>query len=351
LTSNGDTGEGRPGTPKRHTILIVDDTVDNLHVLTALLKDSYNVKAAKSGEQALKVAFADTPDMVLLDVMMPEMDGYETIRKLKENVRTANVPVIFLTALKSEADESKGFGLGAVDYISKPISPSIVLHRVRTHLSLHDQQMALEDQVRKRTAELEDSRLQIIRRLGRAAEFRDDDTGNHVMRMSLYSKLLAQACGRMTSAEVEMILNAAPMHDVGKIGIPDGILLKPAKLDEDEWALMRKHAEWGADIIGEHSSPLLQMARVVAMTHHEKWNGKGYPKGLAGEEIPLVGRIAAIADVFDALTSVRPYKKAWTVDSAMELIGKEAGHHFDPALAALFLSLRNEIETIAKKYA
>jgi putative two-component system response regulator len=185
---------------------------------------------------------------------------------------------------------------------------------------------------------------------GRAAEFRDDDTGNHVMRMSHYSKLLAKACGRMTSAEVEMTLNAAPMHDVGKIGIPDAVLLKPAKLDEEEWKIIKKHPEWGAEIIGEHNSPLLQMARVVAMTHQEKWNGKGYPKGLAGEEIPLAGRIIAIADVFDALTSVRPYKKAWTVDSAMELIEKEAGQHFDPALAPLFISLRNEIEAIMKQY-
>lgn len=351
MTSNGDVSAGRSNVEKSHTILIVDDTVENLHILTGLLKDSYNVKAAKSGEQALKVAFADPPDLVLLDVVMPEMDGYETIRKLKENIRTAGVPVIFLTALRSETDESKGFSLGAVDYIIKPISPSLVLHRVRTHLSLHDQQMVLEDQVRRRTAELEDSRLQIIRRLGRAAEFRDDNTGNHVMRVSLYSQLLATTCGRMTSQEIEMTLNAAPMHDIGKIGIPDAVLLKPGKLDEREWIIMRGHSELGAEIIGEHNSPLLQMARVVAMTHHEKWNGKGYPNGLAGEDIPLVGRILAIADVFDALTSERPYKKAWTISAAMEFIEKETGRQFDPALADLFISLRNEIEAITKRYA
>jgi len=351
LTLNGDMRAGRPGVGKPHTILVVDDNVDNVDVLSGLLKRAgYKVKAAESGVQALKVAFAEPPDLVLLDVMMPEMDGYETILKLKENIGTASVPVIFVTALNSQDDEGKGFDLGAVDYITKPISRSIVLHRVKTHLSLHDQQVALETQVRERTAELEESHLQIIRRLVRAGEFRDDDTGNHVMRMGLYSHLLAEACGRMTWKEVEMTLAAAPMHDIGKIGSPDAILLKPAKLDEEEWKIIRKHPEWGGEIIGEHKSPVLQMARLAAMTHHEKWNGKGYPNGLAGEEIPLVGRIVAIADVFDALTSVRPYKRAWTLDSAMEVIGKEAGQQFDPALALLFIALRNEIEAIMKKY-
>lgn len=350
MTSDSEINALPSNQEKGHTILIVDDTVENLHFLDVLLKTEYKVKAAKSGAQAIKLAFADPPDMILLDVMMPEMDGYETIIKLKENVRVANIPVIFLTALKSETDETRGFSLGAVDYITKPISPPILLHRVKTHLSLHDQQMVLEDQVRIRTAELEESRLLIIRRLGRAAEFRDDDTGNHLMRMSLYSQLLAKACGQMTTPEAEMILNAAPMHDVGKIGIPDSILLKPGKLDEAEWKIMRQHPEWGAEIIGDHNSPLIQMARAVAMTHHERWNGAGYPNGLAGEKIPLVGRIIAIADVFDALTSARPYKKAWTVDSAMELIRKEAGQQFDPALAVVFGSLREEIEAIMMKY-
>ena len=240
--------------------------------------------------------------------------------------------------------------MGAVDYIIKPISPAIVLARVRTHLALYDQTRELERLVDLRTAELETTRLQIIRRLGRAAEFKDNETGNHVIRMSHYARLTAQAAG-LGSAQVEVLFHAAPMHDVGKIGIPDNILLKPGKLDEVEWEVMRQHPAMGAKIIGQHSDELLQAASSVALTHHEKWDGSGYPQGLRGEEIPIFGRIVAIADVFDALTSVRPYKKAWTVEAALQMIDEGAGQHFDPGLIQPFKSALPDILKIKAQYA
>jgi putative two-component system response regulator len=230
-------------------------------------------------------------------------------------------------------DECKGFELGGVDYIIKPISPEIVRARVKTHLTLVS------------ANELKETRMHIIQRLGRAAEYKDNETGFHVLRMSHYSKLIAMAAGLDESSQ-ETLLNAAPMHDIGKIGTPDYILLKPIKLDDDEWEIMKKHANVGADIIGEHDSALLKMARSIALTHHEKWDGSGYPQGLKGEEIPLAGRIVAIADVFDALTSARPYKKAWPVEEAVAYINSAAGSHFDPELIECFNNVLPDILVI-----
>ncbi len=287
--------------------------------------------------------------MILLDIMMPDMDGYEVCRRLKENPVTSNIPIIFVTAKSQEKDEEVGLDLGAVDYITKPVSPPIVLARVKTQLALYDQNRVLEEKVRERTEELEKTRLEIIRRLGRAAEFKDNETGLHVIRMSHYANLIARALGHDTEWS-ELVFQAAPMHDIGKIGIPDKVLLKPGRLDDEEWALMHKHPAFGAEIIGRHSSPLLDMSRVIAISHHEKWDGSGYPKGLKGEEIPLAGRVIAIADVFDALTTERPYKKAWTVEDAVNLIDENAGSHFDPALVPLFHDVLPEILKIKEQY-
>ncbi len=335
----------------KQTILVVDDAPENIAVLKGILSHDYKVKVALNGAKALKVAFMDIPpDLILLDIMMPEMDGYEVCRRLKADPRTKKIPVIFVTAMGETKDETLGFELGAVDYITKPVSPPIVRARVHSQLALYDQKRDLEEMVQQRTAELNDTRFEIIRRLGRAAEFKDNETGMHVIRMSHYSRILAKAID-MDDTEADLLLNAAPMHDIGKIGIPDSVLLKPGKLDADEWALMKQHPEFGANIIGKHESELLKMARVVALTHHEKWNGQGYPKGLAGEGIPLVGRIVAIADVFDALTTERPYKKAWSVDRAVEIIKEESGQHFDPALFQVFLQSLPEILKIKEQYA
>jgi putative two-component system response regulator len=331
--------------------LLVDDIPENIDILDGVLNEDYNIKAANSGNTAIKICTSDTPpDLILLDIMMPEVDGYEVCRILKKNDLTKNIPVIFVTAKNQTIDESMGFKLGAVDYITKPISPSIVLARVKTQLSLYNQSRLLEKKVKERTYELNKTRLEIIRRLGRAAEYKDNETGLHVIRMSKYSQKIALSYG-LNDDEAELILNAAPMHDVGKIGVPDKILLKPAKLDEDEWKIIKKHCNYGAQIIGEHSSILLQTAHTAALTHHEKWNGKGYPKKLANEEIPLIGRILTIADVFDALTSKRPYKEAWKVDDALDLIKKEKGEHFDPKLVEAFMKIIPEIIEIKNQYA
>ncbi len=331
-------------------ILVVDDMPDNITVMVSVLQPDYDISVALDGEKAIKLAGSDPkPDMILLDIMMPGMNGFEVCEQLKSDPATSGIPVIFITAKDEVSDEKKGFELGAVDYITKPISPPILQARVRTQLALSDQKRELTKQVKKKTNELNHTRLQIIRHLGRAAEYKDNETGLHVIRMSHYSKLIAQAYGG-NEAWIELVFNAAPMHDVGKIGIPDHVLLKPGKLDKDEWDLMKKHTDFGAEIIGDDPNTLLKMSRQIALTHHERWDGGGYPKGLAEDKIPLEGRIVAIADVFDALTSERPYKKAWPVEDAVDLIEKNRATQFDPELVALFLDLLPEVLKIKEEY-
>ncbi|WP_222930751.1 response regulator [Allochromatium palmeri] len=336
----------------RQTILVVDDAPANIDLLVSTLKADYNVKAATRGERALQIVRSgDPPDMILLDIMMPGMDGFEVCRQLKEDFTTRHIPVIFITAKIGIEDEIRGLDLGAVDYIAKPISPPVVQARVHTHLALYDQNRELDRRVKKQTAQLHETRLRIIQRLGRAAEYKDNETGLHVIRMSHYSRLLGEAIG-MSESESDQLLNAAPMHDIGKIGIPDRILQKPGKLDAEEWTIMQTHSQIGADILGDAGdSNLLEMARIVALTHHEKWDGSGYPNGLVGEDIPRVGRIVAIADVFDALTSVRPYKKAWPVEEAVALLRDGAGSHFDPRLIPSFLEILPKVLEIKARYA
>ena len=327
-----------PAHDQRPRLLLVDDEPTNLQVLRHVLQADYRLLFATDGARALQVAREQRPDLVLLDIMMPHMDGYAVCRALKADAATASIPVIFITALDDSQDETAGFDVGGVDYLTKPVSPPVVRARVRTHLSL------------VRMDELRETRLQIVQRLGRAAEYKDNETGMHVIRMSHFSKLLALAAGH-SPAWAEDLLNAAPMHDVGKIGIPDAVLRKPGPLDADEWATMRRHPEIGAEIIGEHPSGVLQLAREIALAHHEKWDGSGYPRGLAGEAIPLSARIVAIADVFDALTTRRPYKEPWPVQEAMNHIAAQAGKHFDPALVALFAPLLPQLLEIRARWA
>jgi len=322
----------------RPLLLLVDDEATNLQVLRHILQEDYRLLFAKDGAKALEMAERERPDLILLDVMMPGMTGYEVCQALKVQAHLEAIPVIFVTALADVEDEAHGFAVGAVDYITKPVSPPIVRARVRTHLSL------------VRMDELRQTRLQIVQRLGMAAESKDNETGLHVIRMSHFSKVLALAAG-FSEAAAEELLNAAPMHDVGKIGIPDAVLRKPGKLDEQEWAVMRQHVEIGAQIIGEHASGLLRTAQRIALSHHEKWDGSGYPNGLSGEDIPLEGRIVAIADVFDALTSVRPYKAAWSVEDAVRLLQEESGRHFDPQLVELFIQQLPTILQIKERWA
>jgi putative two-component system response regulator len=356
----GETAAGSPigysgleprGQLSRPVVLLVDDTPFNIDVLRGILAGAYTLKVATNGEKALALAqMQPQPDLILLDVMMPGMDGYEVCQRLKASPQTQGIPVIFVTSMNEVEDEQHGFEVGGVDYITKPVSPPLVQARVATHLRLYAHERHLSELVAARTRELESTRLEIIRRLGRAAEFKDDETGQHIIRMSHYTRILAEASG-MSRENVDVLFNAAPMHDVGKIGIPEAILMKPGVLTEDEWKVMRKHPTIGAGIIGKHDHPLLETARIVALTHHEKWDGSGYPRGLKGEKIPLVGRIVAIADVYDALTSERPYKPAWTEQESLEFLRREKGRHFEPRLVDLFIEHLPEIRRIREQYA
>jgi putative two-component system response regulator len=319
-------------------ILIVDDAAESIDVLRGVLGKDYQVKVAINGPTALELADSASPDLILLDVMMPGMDGYEVCQRLKATTSTRDIPVIFVTTLADADNEAHGLELGAVDYIAKPYVPSLVRSRVRTHLALHRQNVMLQSLVEQRTAELSDTRLEIIRRLGRAAEYRDNETGMHVLRMSHLSWKLALEVG-LSETRAELILQSSPMHDIGKIGVPDSILLKPGKLDAAEWELMKRHTTVGAEIIGDHPSELMVTARMVALRHHERWDGSGYPGGLSGLDIPEVARIVALADVFDALLSVRPYKQAWSVQATLEHIRAESGRHFEPRLVDALLRI------------
>ena len=323
---------------QRPRLLLVDDEPTNLQVLRHVLQADYRLLFATDGARALQVAREQLPQLILLDIMMPGMDGYAVCRALKADPATAGIPVIFITALNDSQDETAGFDVGGVDYLTKPVSPPVVRARVRTHLSL------------VRMDELRETRLQIVQRLGRAAEYKDNETGMHVIRMSHFSKLLALAAG-CSPAWAEDLLNAAPMHDVGKIGIPDAVLRKPGPLDAAEGDTTRRHPEIGAELMGEPPSGVLQLAREIALAHHEKWDGSGYPRGLAGEAIPLSARIVAIADVFDALTTRRPYKEPWPVQDALDHIAAQAGKHFDPALVALFAPLLPQLLEIRARWA
>ncbi len=337
-------------TAHQNTVLIVDDAPENINILSELLYNDYAVRAATNGPKALAIAMSDDPpDVILLDVMMPGMDGYEVCKKLKDLPLTKDIPVIFVTSLDQVSNEAKGLEMGAVDYITKPYNPDIIKKRVHNHLELKKHRDQLEDLVKERTAELLETRLEIIHKLGLAAEYRDNETGTHIVRMSYYCQMIASAYG-LSSSESELILNTAPMHDIGKIGIPDKTLLKQGPLDAEEWKVMQSHCEIGAQIIGHHKSELMQSARIIALTHHEKWNGTGYPQRLAGLDIPLYGRIVAVVDVFDALISKRPYKEPWPVEKAVNLIKSEREKHFDSSVVDSFLEVIPDILQIKEKF-
>lgn len=336
---------------RQATILVADDAPENIELLSRVLGQEHRVRVATSGDKALKIVYSDEPpDLILLDIMMPDLSGHEVCRRIKANPDRRRIPVIFVTAMGTVEDESLGLSLGAVDYITKPISPSLVQARVRTHLALYDQSRELERMVSQRTSELVATRQQLIRRLGRAAEYKDNETGNHVVRMSHVSRLIAQQAGLGPEA-VQLVFQTAAMHDVGKIGVPDHILLKPAPLTAEERRVMRQHAQIGADIIGKHDNELLATARTIALTHHERWDGTGYPQGLQGEQIPLYGRIVAIADVFDALMSHRPYRPAMNAAEALQTLAKERGLAFDPVLLDAFFAQEFEILRVMDLYA
>jgi len=348
--------DSNPTTDTRPTVLVVDDTPQNLNVASRMLREHYRCLVSLDGAKSIEIARADPPDLILLDVMMPAMNGMEVCKRLKQQPETRAIPVIFLTALSEVEDETACFEAGGVDFITKPMNPATLLARVRTHVALHAQERHLAQLVQQRTAALEErtkevetTRLEVIRRLGRAAEYKDDDTGLHVIRMSHYTRLLALSAG-FSADRAEVLFHAAPMHDVGKIGIPDHILQKPGPLTDEEWTVMRQHPAIGAGIIGKHKNELLETARLVALGHHERWNGQGYPRARKGTDIPIEARIIAVADVFDALCSARPYKKPWPVEDAVAYLERHSGDLFDPDLVPRFLELMPDIRAIQLQY-
>jgi len=357
---------------EKPTVLVVDDTPDNLTLMSGLLKDKYKVKIANNGERALKVAMTGTPpDIILLDIMMPVMDGYETCRHLKEYPETRDIPVIFLTAKAEVEDEMKGFELGAVDYITKPISPPIVMARVETQLQmkrvrdyLKDQNQFLEDEVRKRTQEVVAVQEVTILAMASLAETRDNDTGNHIRRTQFYLRVLAEKLRNHErfrhflndDKTIDLLFKSAPLHDIGKVGIPDHILLKPGRFTPEEFEIMKSHTKLGRDAILAAERrlglelPFLYYAKEIAYTHQEKWDGTGYPEGLSGDDIPISGRLMALADVYDALVCRRVYKEGMPHEKALEIICESSGTHFDPDIVDAFTEIADEFIQIAKRY-
>ena len=356
----------------KFNILVVDDTPDNLIMMSELLKDEYKVKVANNGEKALKISQSQTPpDLILLDIMMPVMDGYEVCRQLKANPQTQHIPVIFLTAKTDATDETKGLEIGAIDYITKPINPAILMARVKTHLDikrvqdfLRNQNSFLEAEIIKRTREITAIQDVTIHAMASLAETRDNETGNHIRRTQNYVRVLAQKLRHHPRFShfldddkiIELLYKSAPLHDIGKVGIPDKILLKPGRFEPEEFEVMKQHPALGRSAIlnAEYELglevPFLKYAKEIAYAHQEKWDGSGYPLGLAGDNIPISARLMAVADVYDALISRRVYKEGMTHEQAVQLIIEGRGKHFDPDITDAFLALQDDFIAIAAKF-
>jgi len=354
----------------RRTILVVDDTPDNLSLMSGMLKDCYRVKVANGGERALAIAqTAPQPDLILLDVMMPVMDGYEVCRRLKADPNCRDIPVVFLTARADQVDEQFGLDLGAVDYITKPVSPPIVIARVRNHLQLkrasdvlRDQNAYLEAEVDRRTRDVRAIRDAAIVAMASLAETRDNETGNHIRRTQHYVRILAETLSAnpafrdtLPPDAIDLLYRSAALHDIGKVGIPDSILLKPGRLTDAEFTIMKTHTTLGHAAISSAERGLdntnlafLSYAREIALTHHERWDGTGYPQGLAGEAIPLSGRVMSVADVYDALTTKRVYKPAYPHEVAVEEISGGRGTQFDPVVVDAFLAASDRFLEVSR---
>jgi len=366
---------------KTQTILIVDDQPENLAILGELLQPYYRVRVANGGERALAAAASEPrPDIILLDVMMPDMDGYTVLSRLRESIMTRDIPVIFVTAKDSIVDEERGLELGAADYIAKPVKPAVVLARVRTQLEnrrakewLRDQNVFLEAEVKRRMRDNEMVRNASLHALAILAETRDSDTGNHLYRTQAYvegliraMRLRPQHFGAVAEEHLEMIVKAAPLHDIGKVGIPDNILRKPGRFSTEEFDIMKAHSRIGGDAIalamqrvkdasptlnggGNSALAFLDVARQIALWHHERWDGDGYPDNLKGDAIPLAARVMALADVFDALINKRVYKDPLPISEAVNVINSERGKHFDPQLTDLFVEIQADLAEIAHR--
>lgn len=318
-------------------ILLVDDDPTNLTTLRQILEESYRLVYACNGEEALLAVAKHRPSLILLDIQMPDMDGYEVCKRLKNNPSFENIPVIFVTSLSDLGNENAGFSVGCVDYLIKPVSAEIVRARVHTHLSL------------VRNSQLQASYRDAVFMLGEAGHYNDNDTGVHIWRMASYSRVLAKSLG-WNDQDADLLEMAAAMHDTGKIGLPDSVLRKPGKLTPEEWGIMQSHTRIGYDILSKSKAPLFTLAAEIALHHHEKWDGSGYPDGLSEGRISESARIVAIADVFDALSMIRPYKEAWPLDRIFSYMRDNEGTHFDPNILKQFLDIQTEIMKIKAQW-
>jgi len=345
------------------SVMVVDDTEANIDVLVNTLGDTYDVRVAMDGETALEDISADPPDIILLDIMMPGMNGYEVCERLKSDPATQNIPVIFLTAMTEEKDEAKGLALGAVDYVTKPFSPELVKSRVRNQLELKRHRDHLEEMVKERTRELALTQEVTIYSLAALAETRDPETGGHILRTQRYVRILAEQLQEhpkfrdfLDERTIDLLYLSAPLHDIGKVGVPDHILNKPGKLTDEEFAEMKNHTTYGRNALRIAEAKLgtnsfMKHARQIAYTHQEKWDGSGYPQGLKGDEIPISGRLMAIADVYDALVSKRVYKPPFPHRKAVSIILEGKGRHFDPDMVDAFSAVETEFRKIALEFA
>jgi len=343
---------------KAASILVVDDEPFNVDILLDLLEtDGFtNVTGISDSVEAVQLYKENDFDLVLLDITMPKLDGFQVMKEFSNILKSIYPPVLVLTALKDRETRLKALRSGARDFLEKPFDDEEVACRVTNLLEMHLSQKlfekysnTLEKSVIERTRKIEKTQSEILACLAYAAEYRDMDTANHTIRVGWYSRIIAEKYG-FRNDELDLILHAAPMHDIGKIGISDTILLKPGKLDKEEFETMKLHSEIGAEILSKSNSRIMKYAKIIALTHHEKWNGSGYPKGLAGHKIPIQGRIVAIADVFDALSMDRPYKKAWPMDKILKLISEESGEHFDPKIVEILIESLPAILEIREKY-
>ncbi len=319
------------------SVLIVDDDPQTLASMREVLADDFHLSYATSGVQALEAAKRVGPALILLDIRLPDIDGLEVCRRLTADAETARIPIIFVTSLSDNSVGVEGFEAGAVDFITKPIVPELVIARVKSHLS------------RVQVDQLQAAYHDAISMLAIAGEYNDTETGIHIRRMAAISACVAQHAG-WTADRVEQIELAAAMHDIGKVGVPSSILQKPGPLNTEEWRVMRRHPQMGSDILSVSDAPMFQLAAEIALGHHERWDGTGYPNGISGKEIPESARIVALADVFDALTSVRPYKKAWSVEDAIAHIQEGSGSHFDPELVELFVGILSQVVAVKAKW-
>ena len=353
------------------TVLVVDDTPDNLQLMSGILKDSYKLKVASSGDKALKIAWSENkPDLILLDVMMPEISGYDVCAALKKEAATRDIPIIFLTSLIDMEEERRGLDLGAVDFITKPVNPPILLARVATHIKikaaadfLKDKNAYLEQEVLRRTRDMAAIQDVTIQALASLAETRDSETGNHIRRTQHYVKLLAERLrdhprfrDQLDDATIELLYKSAPLHDIGKVGIPDRILLKPGRLTPEEFEIMKTHTTLGRDAIQDAEdslgieAPFLRYAKEMAYSHQEKWDGSGYPEGLSADDIPISGRLMAVADVYDALVRRRVYKGPVLHEVAVQIMSEGRGQHFDPDVVDAFLSMQDQVRAVAARF-